>query len=186
MARQNRASALAQAGAGGQTKAAGSSEHGVLAELYALLASALNPDASTYSLPIEGAAGGAGVPVGARESSRLKTHNALSVAAAGGLSNVDLTGLGGYRILHLLVRMTGAAVGDLGAEVRPYEDDGTTLFNQPLDEETDGAVAAVLLSGVVRRQMRFDLAGLDRAQVRIINNHATVAQTATVVASLQR
>jgi hypothetical protein len=99
-----------------------------------------------------------------------KTHNAVSILTTAS-SNQDLDVTGYERIL-LLARLgpTAASAGDLTVTVRPYEDDGITLFDQAL--ATDTTVAAALTAGVARLQQTYLLRGLTKVQVRVTNGNA--------------
>lgn len=111
-----------------------------------------------------------------------KTHTA-TVVGAGGTANAALE-CDGYTSLLLLARLTGAADADLALTVRPYEDDGTTVFDfvlTPVAAESSGPTHA---GGVVRRIAVYNIYGLAKVEVRVVNNNAG-SQTANVVYHLR-
>ncbi|MFN2468297.1 MAG: hypothetical protein ABR521_09260 [Gaiellaceae bacterium] len=90
-----------------------------------------------------------------------------SEVEAGGAATVDLD-VKEYETAIVLAAMAGpGAASDLVVEVRAYEPDGVTVFDQPLP--TTASVPSALIDDVARTTQGYDLRGLERVQVRAIN-----------------
>lgn len=113
-----------------------------------------------------------------------RLRNAVAIGA-GGTDNVDLTTTGFARLM-VIHKMTGGAIGDLSTAVRPYEYDGVAVGGGGGPAIQVARDSGVLLSGgVVGRIASYDLDGVDKVQIRSVNNNVG-AQTLTVDYYLQR
>lgn len=114
-----------------------------------------------------------------------KTHDAVSIAPSAS-SGVDLV-TAGYRWLTLLCRMTASSGGKITLLMRPYEDDGTTVFSEgPQDVIPATRASADYFAGGVDKLVKvFELGGIDKVQV-IVSNGDLSSQTATCVYYLQK
>lgn len=124
---------------------------------------------------------------------RGKLANAVAIAAAQTL-NYDLV-TAGYNRLRVEARMTAGVGTDLSSATRGYEDDGVTLEGGAANgvmtltaaggSQNLAALVQQFAAGVAVSVQSFDLTGVDKVQVRAVNNNAA-GQTLTIVYTLQK
>lgn len=107
----------------------------------------------------------------------LNKGSQAGVAIAGGGANNDTDILCVDRsTLVVQVDMTGAAVGDLGVQLNPYEADNATIM--PVSIPPIRTIGPNLSGGHDYFYAEYDVSGLDKVRLRITNNNAG-AQTIT-------
>lgn len=107
-----------------------------------------------------------------------RTHDNVSVPAAGGMVNVDLHVTEANWINFYILLFGTTAPSDLKFEVRAY-DDRDKLFDLPLIQWSLNG--GVVVGADVLAEAAYHLYGADRIQVRVRNEHATLAKNATVI-----
>lgn len=100
----------------------------------------------------------------------------------------------GYSVLVVMFRIGNAttpatAAGDCTASVHFYEDDGTTLFPAGIVAgiSSDFSLrSASLTSNVAYISTRYNIAGVDKVQLRLTNSNVAPLQGATITYFLSR
>lgn len=167
---------------------------GDAADLTAALLAGRNPiDDTPLALPVEGfasgvpvrvegASGGVAVPVSAGVT---RTSGALLAAVAAPAAsdiNVDFTIPGDYTRIALAARLSGIdAQGDLTLSARVYEPDGVTLNHSPIAS----AIGDTLIGNVAYADTTLNTYGRAKWQMRVRNNDALAAGTATLAYYLE-
>jgi hypothetical protein len=93
------------------------------------------------------------------------------IGAGGGVVNMDAP-VGGAETLTVEADMSGAAAGDLGISVFPYEADGVTLQSVSLVPMANVGYVPTLAAPRVVAEQEYDVRGLDKVRVVGKNNNA--------------
>jgi hypothetical protein len=93
------------------------------------------------------------------------------VGAAGGVINMDAP-VGGAETLTVMADMSGAAAGDLGISVFPYEADGVTIQPVSLLPMANVGYPPTLAAPRVVSEEEYDVRGIDKVQIQAKNNNA--------------
>lgn len=120
-------------------------------------------------------------------------NNGVTTIAAAGNIAADLVTTG-YQWLFVLARLGNAttpatAAGDISYSVCAYEDDGTTLFpsSQVAGINADFAArVATLTSSFAWKADRYNLGGIDKVRIVLVNNNVAPLQGGTVIYYLQK
>lgn len=79
---------------------------------------------------------------------------------------------GGTDFVTVEADMTGAASGDLGITVIPYEADGNTLMATTLPAVGGVGYAPTFVTNRVTAVQQYNVQGIDKVQVQLKNNNA--------------
>lgn len=105
--------------------------------------------------------------VEALELNRAKVEG-TALGGGGGSTTVEVPAAR-KATLTVFANITGAADADLAVTVTPY-DLGGTLINSPLPVVTSAGPKFVGVS--VTYYAQFDVSGVDRVQIKVVNNNA--------------